>query len=45
MCGINILYQYKIRFNAETADEVHENVAKSIYETCLKNDGLYVKFG
>lgn len=24
---------------------MHENVAKDIYETCIKNDGLYVKFG
>ncbi|CAD8165848.1 unnamed protein product [Paramecium pentaurelia] len=44
-CGLNILYQYKIRFNAENANDVHETVAKDIYETCIRNDGLYVKFG
>lgn len=44
-CGINILYQYKIRFNAYNAEEIHELIAKDIYDTCYANDGLYVKFG
>ena len=59
-CGLNLLYNYKIRFiitlflidmlllprfSAETANEIHEMIAKDIYETCIKNDGLYVKFG
>lgn len=44
-CGLNILYQYKWRFDASCAEEVHEAIAKDIYETCIRNDGLYVKFG
>jgi aarF domain-containing kinase len=42
-CGLNVLYQYKIRFSAENSNEVHEIVARDIYETCKENDGLYVK--
>lgn len=34
-CGINILYQYKIRFNETNVLEVHEAVAKDIYESTL----------
>lgn len=44
-CGLNILYQYKVRFDATNANEIHELIAKDIYETCLHNDGLFVKFG
>lgn len=34
-----------MRFDANNAEEVHEIIAKDIYTTCIKNDGLYVKFG
>ena len=32
-CGLKILYNYKIRFNANNYLEVHEDVAKDIYES------------
>ena len=40
-----ILYNYKIKINSTNVHEIHEETAKLIYETCYKNDGLYVKFG
>ncbi len=43
-CGLQILYNYKIRFTPENIESVHEDTAKAIYDMCLKNDGLYVKF-
>ena len=45
MCGLRLLYNYKIRFGPDNVNEIHENTAKDIYEICKKNDGLYVKFG
>ena len=33
------------RLNETNINEIHEKTAKSIYETCYNNDGLYVKFG
>lgn len=43
--GAKIIYNYKIKFNENNIDEVHEDTASSIYNLCRNNDGLYVKFG
>ena len=45
ICGIQIFYQYKIRFNPNNIEDVHETAAKSLYKMCILNDGTYVKFG
>ena len=49
---MHILYGYKIAFNEENYLDIHESIAKDIYESnwdltvaCIENDGLYVKFG
>jgi len=51
-CGFWILWNYKVKFDANNFMEIHEATAKDIYESkrlgyaaCLYNDGLYVKFG
>ena len=43
--GIKLVYNYKFRFNPETAMEIHETTAKDILELCHENGGLYVKLG
>lgn len=43
--GMKLVYNYKVKLNVENVDEVHEQVAKDLYNLCIKNDGLYVKFG
>lgn len=35
-CGLYILYAYKIAFNENNYLEIHENVAKIIYESNCK---------
>lgn len=35
-CGIHILYAYKIAFNEDNYLDIHESIAKDIYES--KND-------
>lgn len=35
-CGLVILYNYKIRFNAENFNEVHEDTARTIYESMYR---------
>jgi len=49
---LHILYGYKIAFNEDNYLDIHESIAKDIYESkcviktaCIENDGLYVKFG
>ncbi len=32
-CGLNILYSYKIAFNEDNCMQIHENIAKDIYES------------
>lgn len=32
-CGLRILYDYKIKFNSENVMQIHEGVAKDIYES------------
>ena len=34
MCGLRLLYNYKIKFCAENINEIHEFTAKDIYEVC-----------
>ncbi|KAJ1551591.1 hypothetical protein HK096_007512 [Nowakowskiella sp. JEL0078] len=39
---------YRFNFNSENAehiDKLHERSAKRILQTCIKNGGLYIKFG
>jgi len=43
--GCILLYNYKIRWEAHTADEVHQEVAEAILQCCQLNGGLYIKFG
>lgn len=43
--GLNVIYDYKVRFNHENANEIHEKVATDIFNVCTQNGGLYIKFG
>lgn len=43
--GLVIIYNYKWRFSPENVDTIHEETAKELYNMCMENDGLYVKFG
>lgn len=43
--GMYLLYQYKIVWTPEKASEVHARVARAITDTCIANEGLYVKIG
>ena len=40
-----LIYQYKLIWTPDNACEVHSRVARKIADTCLANEGLYVKFG
>jgi aarF domain-containing kinase len=44
-CGVKILINYKLRYTPENMNQIHEESARTIYELCLANDGLYVKIG
>ncbi|KXS09928.1 ABC1-domain-containing protein [Gonapodya prolifera JEL478] len=47
--GALIALDYKLNFNEgaglEELNKIHERTAKRILDTCLKNGGLYIKFG
>lgn len=34
-CGLHILYGYKIAFNEENYLDIHESIAKDIYESSI----------
>ena len=44
-CGAMIFIDYKLLWTPYNSSEVHSRVARRIVDTCIQNEGLYVKFG
>merc|ERR1719210_3206327 len=43
--ALQVLYIYKVKWNAENTSECHRSAAQAILDTCKTNSGLYIKFG
>lgn len=43
--GLFVFVHYKFLWTPENSSSIHAKVGRRIADTCLKNEGLYVKFG